>query len=359
MSVKIYDNIVLFGKEKYVWNREKQESEKSDLLDFYVSDENNKNTLDTGRNWASRYNYKDQDKVVEIHTENKGFKFSLDSSADCSSRGGKLSFWMCRIDKDDIHGRIGINQDELNQLFKESTFVNGICQQEVCFYRLNGKVGVCVVGGEKYKEFHQKNNRDNELSKAKKTSKWELGRVYETKTTKQVWVGDVTNCITGRKCHLVLDVIKDNIEDTMNNSNCFYEKNLKDKFTSKVASDKILDVSKSSELLTKHQKKLIIKEIDKMINYIDKDKYKNAWLIDFNIFIIYYYINNNDFQKELLMDYLYIAKYYYEVICNRSNSTYYNHEYGRECDKVKDCLKALDCTDDIDIEEILNKYRSK
>ena len=69
---------------------------------------------------------------------------------------------MCRIDKDDIHGRIGINQEELNQLFKESTFVNGVCQQEVCFYRLNGKVGVCVVGGERYKEFHQKNDKDNE-----------------------------------------------------------------------------------------------------------------------------------------------------------------------------------------------------
>ena len=37
MSVKIYDNIVLFGKDVYVWNREKRESEKSDLLDFYVS----------------------------------------------------------------------------------------------------------------------------------------------------------------------------------------------------------------------------------------------------------------------------------------------------------------------------------
>ena len=49
MSVKIYDNIVLFGKDVYVWNREKQESEKSDLLDFYVSDENNKNTLATGK----------------------------------------------------------------------------------------------------------------------------------------------------------------------------------------------------------------------------------------------------------------------------------------------------------------------
>ena len=33
MSVKIYDNIVLFGKDVYVWNKEKQKSEKSDLLE--------------------------------------------------------------------------------------------------------------------------------------------------------------------------------------------------------------------------------------------------------------------------------------------------------------------------------------
>lgn len=69
MSVKIYDNIVLFGKDVYEWNREKQKSEKSDLLDFYVSDENNKNTLTTGKNWASRYNYKDQDKADDVNID--------------------------------------------------------------------------------------------------------------------------------------------------------------------------------------------------------------------------------------------------------------------------------------------------
>ena len=355
MSVKIYDNIVLFGKDVYVWNREKQASEKSDLLDFYVSDENNKNTLATGKNWASRYNYKDQDKVVEIHTENKGFKFSLDSSAEGSSCGGKLSFWMCRIDKDDdnIHGRIGINQEELNQLFKESTFVNGVCQQKVCFYRLNGKVGVCVVGGERYKEFHQKNDKDNELSKAKKTSKWELGRVYESKTIKQVWVGDVTNCITGKKCHLILNA-RDNIEDTINDRRWFYEdENLRDKFTSKVATDKILDASKSSELLAKRQKEEIIKEIDKIINYIDKnDGWDNVYHGYFASYFAYYI---NDFQKELLMDYLYISKYYYEIYYAKDR--YY--EYDRTYVELKKYLKALNCADDVNIDEILNKYRRK
>jgi hypothetical protein len=356
MSVKIYDNIVLFGKDVHVWNREKQKSEKSDLLDFYVSDENNKNTLATGKNWASKYNYKDQDKVVEIHTENKGFKFSLDSSAEGSSCGGKLSFWMCRIDKDDIHGRIGINQEELNQLFKESTFINGVCQQEVCFYRLNGKVGVCVVGGERYKEFHQKNDKDNELSKAKKTSKWELGRVYESKTIKQVWVGDVTNCITGEKCHLILKA-RDNIEDTINDSRWFYEdENLRDKFTSKVATDKILDASRSSELLAKRQKEEIIKEIDKMINYIDKidknDRWDNVYRGYFAYYFAYYI---DDFQKELLMDYLYISKYYYEIY--NAKDKYYI--YDRTYIALEEYLKALNCAENVNIDEILNKYRRK
>ena len=352
MSVKIYDNIVLFGKDVYVWNKEKQKSEKSDLLDFYVSDENNKSTLTTGKNWASRYNYKDIDKVIEIHTENKGFKFSLDSSAEGSSCGGKLSFWMCRIDKDDIHGRIGINQEELNQLFKESTFINGVCQQEVCFYRLNGKVGVCIVDGERYKEFHQKNDKDNELSKAKKTSKWELGRIYESKTIKQVWVGDVTNCVTGKKCHLILNA-RDNIEDTINNIHWFHDENLRDKFTSKVASDKILDISKSSELFAKRQKEEIIEEINKMINYIDKNKYDYVYQVYLDNFFAYYI---NDFQKELLMDYLYISKYYYEIY-NAKKDRYY--EYDRTYIKLKEYLKALNCVDDINIDEILNKYRSK
>ena len=146
MSIKIYDDIVLFGRKTFEWDSENREyTENIEKIDFYVSDANNKNTLKTGENWATTTRWVNNKSItiepLVIHTKNNGFKLSLDSSAGGSSQGGKLAFWMCKIEKDDICGRIGINQEELNQLFKESTFINGVCQQEVCFYRIGGQVG--------------------------------------------------------------------------------------------------------------------------------------------------------------------------------------------------------------------------
>lgn len=349
MSIKIYDNIVLFGKEIERYDFNLKHLIKSDLLDFYVSDENNQNTLTTGRNWASRH-CKDQDKVVEIHTENKGFKLSLDSSADNSSQGGKLSFWMCRIDKDNIHGRIGINQKELNELFKESMFINGVCQQEVCFYRVNGNVGACVVGGERYKEFYQAKDRDIKLSKAKKTAKWELGRLYETKTTKQVWLGDVTNCLTDEKRHLVLDALGcENTEDIFKQNIFIYDNDLINKFPCKTASDKIFDTSNCSKILAAKQKEKMIKDINDMIDYICNHNYH--YILFFDMYL--YYIDINDFPKELLIDYLYIYDHYFSL--KYGEKYYYNKDYVL----VNEILDKFNCAHNIDINKILDKYKKE
>lgn len=311
--VKIYDDIVLFGKRQFEWTRDNASVEK-ELMDFYVSDANNKNTLGTGKEWSRNGHWVNKEYVevdgVEIHTENKGFILSLDSSADYSSQGGKLSFWMCKIDKGDIHGRIGINQEELNQLLKESTFINGVCQQEVCFYRVNNNVGACVVGGERYKAFYEEKAKDIELAKAKKTTKWELGRVYETKTTKSVWVGDVTNYFTGEKHHLVLNVkdsdktLKDVLKDIS-----IYDRNLFDKFPSKIATDKVFDTSECSKILVEVQREEVIKNIDKMISYFNEDEgcYVSMYPITY---LAEYYIDLDDFQKNLIVDFLFLFRYY-------------------------------------------------
>ena len=321
--VKIYDDIVLFGKRQFEWTKNNTSVEK-ELMDFYVSDANNKNTLGTGKEWSKNGHWINKEYVkvdgVEIHTENKGFTLSLDSSADYSSQGGKLSFWMCKIDKGDIHGRIGINQEELNQLLKESTFINGVCQQEVCFYRANNNVGACVVGGERYKAFYEEKAKDIALSKAKKTTKWELGRVYETKTTKSVWVGDVTNYFTGEKHHLVLRV-EDNdktLKDVFKGIS-IYDNNLFDKFPSKIATDIVFDTSECSKILVEVQREEIIKNIDKMILYFNENKgcYQSMYPITY---LAEYYIDLNDFQKSLIVDYLFLFRYYRHL----ENERYYS-----------------------------------
>lgn len=350
MTIKIYDDIVLFGRRAFKWDSKENVEE----IDFYVSDTNNKNTLETGKNWATTTKWVNNKSItvepIEIHTDNKGFKLTLDSSANNSSQGGKLSFWMCRIDKDNIHGRIGINQKELNELFKESTFINGVCQQDICFYRINGNVGACVVDGERYKEFYQAKDRDIKLSKGKKTAKWELGRLYETKTTKQVWLGDVTNYLTDEKYHLVLDALDcENTEDIFKQRRVIYNNDLINKFPYKIASDKIFDTSNCSKMLAAKQKEIIIKDINDMIDYICN--HNNHYVLFYDMYL--YYIDINDFPKELLIYYLYIYKHYFSL--KYGEKYYYNNDYVL----VNETLKKLNCTFDIDINKILDKYKKE
>ena len=352
MTIKIYDDIVLFGKEIERYDFNLKHLVKSDLLDFYVSDENNQNTLATGRNWASRYNYKDQDKVIEIHTENKGFKLSLDSSADNSSQGGKLSFWMCRIDKDNIHGRIGINQKELNELFKESTFINGVCQQEVCFYRVNGNVGACVVGGERYKQFYSQQNNDENIRKASKTTKWEQGRIYKTLTTSEVWLCDIINILDGDKGHLVINDCEEyhNIKELIDDIRT-YKLNTVDKFKSKTATDKVFDLSDIKELFYNKHKELILKEIKTILKTIDE---KRSYYYSSSIYKFGYCIDKNMFPMAEYKDML-IAKYYY--LSYIANTTASNQEAIYD---IVEYLEILDCDYDVDnddIERIKKKYK--
>jgi hypothetical protein len=242
---------------------------------------------------------------------------------------------------------------ELNELFKESTFINGVCQQEICFYRANGNVGACIVGGERYKEFYQAKDRDIKLFKAKKTAKWELGRLYETKTTKQVWLGDVTNCLTNEKRHLVLDALGcENTEDIFKQNIFIYDNDLINKFPCKTASDKIFDTSNCSKILAAKQKEKMIKDINDMIDYICN--HNNHYILFFNMYL--YYIDINDFPKELLIDYLYIYDHYFSL---KYGEKYINN---KDYVLVNEILEKFNCTHNtrnIDINKILDKYKKE
>ena len=357
MAIKIYDDIVLFGRKTFEWDSENREyTENVEKIDFYVSDAKDKNTLKTGENWATttrRVN--DKSITIEpliIHTKNNGFKLSLDSSAGGSSQGGKLSFWMCKIEKDDICGRIGINQEELNKLFKESTFINGVCQQDVCFYRIGGQVGACVVGGERYKEFYDIKDKDTQLSKAKKTTKWELGRVYESKTMKSVWVGVVTDIKTGNKFNWILDIYKDNNI----NVGRVYDSELRgvnSTFPSRIASDVIIDVSNISQRFANQMVLELKQDIQSAIKNIDDERYFywNGYDLEH---LANYYINFEDYPKDIVIDYCYIMYY---TLGNHYN---YDSKVGRE--RITEMLNILDANTnytEIDFEAIIDKYRGE
>lgn len=366
MSIKIYDDIVLFGRKTFEWDSENREyTENVERIDFYVSDANNKNTLETGKNWATTTNWVNKKSItvepLVIHTKNNGFKLSLDSSADYSSQGGKLSFWMCKIEKDNICGRIGINQEELNQLFKESTFINGVCQQEVCFYRIGGQVGACVVGGERYKEFYNIKDKDTQLSKAKKTTKWELGRVYESKTMRSVWVGVITDIKTGNKFNWILDVYKDNRIDVSR----VYDTNLRgiingNTFPSRVASDVVIDVSNISQRLANKIVSELKQDIQSAIKYIDDSDEQYFYWNEYDLeHLANYYINFEDYPKDIVIDYCYIMYYALECYYNRYGKLGREKVAEKRITEMLNILGANTNYTQIDFETIIDKYREE
>lgn len=353
---KIYDEVALFGRKgiKREWVNNKW-VDKGSYYDFYVCDANNKNMLETGEYWAKR-NGK-EDSSVKYVVKNNGFKLSLDEAASGSSQGGRLSFWMCKIEKDDISGRIGINQTELNELFKESTFVNGVCQQEVCFYRINNNVGACVIGGERYKQFHDQQNNAENIKKAPKTTKWEQGRVYKTLTTSEMWLCDVINILDDNKGHLVIDNCEEyNDTKKLVDNIGRYRLNIVNKFKSKTATDKVFDLSNIKELFYNKRKELILEELKTILKDIDEGCYYNYGIT--SIYNLGYCIDKNMFPMTEYIDML-TVKYYFLSHMTPAHVYYYEDMIKKAKADIIKYLEVLDCDYDInenDIEKIKKTY---
>jgi hypothetical protein len=145
-------------------------------------------SLETAKNWARKrewnpetriYTYLDTYEIYE--TDNKDFEISIYDSAGGSSQGGKLSFWNCLIRKDGKEFLLGIQADSLCELLKVADFHKGVCQESVSIYR-NKMVKVARTQDVSY---------DKVVLSGKKTSKWEKGKVYRTKTLSSICLGEV------------------------------------------------------------------------------------------------------------------------------------------------------------------------
>lgn len=307
MSIKLYDKVTLYGKKRDI-TKYNDDTHTWDVIeetyDYYVADANDKNQNKTGMNWATTRReagrnergyriYEDVPPTNVYTTENKDFRLAINMSAGGSSQGGKLSFWMCKFTKtlEDgtvIEGNIGINQEELKDLLKESTFIKGVCQEPVAFYRINGNVGICTMTGEKYQQALKDRAEDETLKKAKKTTKWELGKVYKTKTMSSFWIGDVIHPTKG-KIHVLVDSYYADKPLEYICKNAYF--NYADKFPSRVATDKVVDVSDFDKLFDKAREEDLRAEMENgtfyfyhmedefcSVNGLDKDLVKTYLL---------------------------------------------------------------------------------
>ncbi len=172
----------------------------ADLPQGYVVDTSNKKMLNAALSWAKWEEYpKTPDGRSDwehptIHegicheVDNSGFILQLLDSAEDSSQGGKLSFWNCKITHGERSWKIGIAADLLLDVLKNTTFINGVCQEPLFFARKNGKVGMLCKSMEAYKQAQQDQVRKSTMSKGK-TKKYVEGQTYETLTMKDVYLG--------------------------------------------------------------------------------------------------------------------------------------------------------------------------
>ena len=123
----LYDKIIIV--EKIIFNYIKQPDNTYKYIDSgrrqgYIVDPKSKSQLESAMNWArfAHYEYNKELGKSELITTHEGvvhefvnedFTIELLDSAEGSSQGGKLSFWNCKISKDDKVWEIGINADLL------------------------------------------------------------------------------------------------------------------------------------------------------------------------------------------------------------------------------------------------------
>lgn len=151
----------------------------------YVVEKGNKSMMDSALNWACGYKNRQH---KEHEYTNKDFTIELQSSAWGSSQGGKLSFWMCLLTAPDGKSwSIGIDSEMLLELLKNSTFVNGKCQQKVMFIRQNSRLGVCHEGMQIYKDALEDIKKRDEMKKA--TTKYNIGDRVGTLTGDCIYLG--------------------------------------------------------------------------------------------------------------------------------------------------------------------------
>ncbi len=196
---KVPEKIIIVSKVHRVWDRKLGRYTNDEEYQGYVVDPGNKDQLETALRWAEwtenhgEYNiethrYEEQiEHVGEIHEfVNEGFTLALLESADGSSQGGKLSFWNCKISKDDKEFIIGIASDYLLEILLHNDFKNGVCQSTLSFARCKSGVGMMNKSMPSYQQFLQDEALRNSMKKGK-TKKREPGHLYSTLTGGNVY----------------------------------------------------------------------------------------------------------------------------------------------------------------------------
>lgn len=196
---RVPSSIIIVAKDSRRWDHNKGRYICDDIPQGYVVDPGNKKMLENAMGWASWTEYRGEynketrqyDEQIEHVGEiyefvNEGFTLTLLDSANGSSQGGKLSFWNCKVSKDDKEFIIGIASDYLLEIMLHNDFVKGTCQSTLSFARCKGGVGMMNKEMPSYQQFLQDEQLRTSMKKGK-TKKREPGHLYSTLTGGDVY----------------------------------------------------------------------------------------------------------------------------------------------------------------------------
>ena len=195
----------------------------------YFVNPKNKNSLENAKRWAGENH--------EVYTlKNGGFKLKILVSAGSSSQGGKLSFWNCLIEKDDLECVVGINAEYLCSLLCHNVFHYGKCLDSVYLVRADGDVAAITERMPEYESAREYMALKESRSK-NKTTKWIPGCNYITTTLDEIYVGQLYTplSITDYTYHNINFVVDFNMKKHLIRHN--YDKNKDNLFDSILDTD--------------------------------------------------------------------------------------------------------------------------
>lgn len=182
-------------KQLYIYaHKNRNEYKNHPYPQAMIASSNTEKAINTAKRWACgtyRNDGIDESLYTEYIIENNNITLEVIESAQGSSQGGKLSFWNCIISKGDMSVIVGIGSDLLLELLKTSTFIDGECQTKVTMARYGNHWGAIHEKMPEYKEAIKDMDFSNKIISAKKTTKWEPGYEYFSKTMSDIYLYDL------------------------------------------------------------------------------------------------------------------------------------------------------------------------
>jgi hypothetical protein len=127
-----------------------------------------------------------------VTANNKDLKLQIVSSPGQASRSGWYSTWRCVVTTpENLVFYAEIDSKILCSLLANNTVVNGVVKEPVEYASINGMPAFINSNMPEYESCMAYTRYKLQYKKAKKTTKWEPGCVYETALKRAIYLGDV------------------------------------------------------------------------------------------------------------------------------------------------------------------------